>query len=34
MFGFETLSAAAGRLFWETDEAKAQKKKFAERKKK
>jgi naphthoate synthase len=34
VFGFETMSAAAGRLFWETDEAKAQKKKFAERKKK
>jgi hypothetical protein len=28
------MSAAATRLFWETDEAKAQKKKFAERKKK
>lgn len=34
MFGFETLSAAAGRLFWETDEAKALKKKYIERKKK
>lgn len=34
MLGFETMSAAATRLFWETDEAKAQKKKFMERKKK
>jgi dihydroxynaphthoic acid synthetase len=33
MFGFETLSGAAGRLFWGTEEAKALKKKFAERKK-
>lgn len=33
IFGFETMSAAATRLFWETDEAKAQKKKFIERKK-
>jgi naphthoate synthase len=34
IFGFEAMSAAATRLFWETDEAKAQKKKFTERKKK
>jgi len=34
IFGFETMSAAAGRLFWETEEAKAMKKKFIERKKK
>lgn len=34
VFGLETMSAAAGRLFWETDEAKALKKKFAERRKK
>ena len=34
IFGFETMSAAAGRLFWETDEAKALKKKYIERKSK
>ena len=34
IFGFETMSAAATRLFWETDEAKVQKKKYMERKKK
>jgi len=33
VFGFETLSAAAVRLYWGTDEAMAYKKKFMERKK-
>jgi len=33
IFGSETMSMTATRLYWETDEAKALKKKFAERKK-